>query len=62
MRTYSWAEILILLHIVLNNSSKKETKKESLDTELDEIRQLEDVGLLPKGSADKAWNDCQRTS
>lgn len=51
MRRYSWAEILILLHIVLNNSSKKETKKESLNTELDEIRQLEEVGLLPKGSA-----------
>lgn len=57
MRSYSWAEILILLHIVLNNSSKKETKKESLDTELDEIRQLEEVGLLPKGSADKAYRE-----
>lgn len=51
MKSYSWPEILILLHIVLNNSSKKETKKESLDTELDEIRQLEEIGFLPQGTA-----------
>ena len=57
MRSYSWAEILILLHIVLNNSGKKAVKKDSLDTELDEIRQLEEVGLLPKGSAERAYKE-----
>jgi hypothetical protein len=62
MRRYAWAEILILLHIVLKNTEKKKAPKDTLDAELDEIRQLEEVGFLPKGSADKAWHDCQRTS
>lgn len=58
MKQYSWAEILILLHIILNNSEKKNNKQESLESELDEIRQLEEVGFLPKGSADKAYKEC----
>lgn len=57
MRRYAWAEILILLHIVLKNSEKKKAPNDSLDTELDEIRQLEEVGFLPKGTADKAYRE-----
>jgi hypothetical protein len=57
MRRYAWAEILILLHILLKNTEKKKAPKDTLDAELDEIRQLEEVGFLPKGSAEKAYRE-----
>lgn len=56
MREYSFAEALILITLISCNQTEK-TAVNELEADFKELQELELIGWLPPGTANKAYED-----
>jgi hypothetical protein len=56
MREYSFAEMLILMTLIIREQ-KETSQADELSSELKELQELEAIGWLPPGTANRAYQE-----